>query len=72
MPITKTKNLTSAELAKMVAALKPGGSFTVTNKTERGVASAIAKNLRNVGAIDYIVASRENEAGEFVFFIVPS
>jgi len=72
MAKTTKNNLSSTELARRVKNLRPGDTFAVRTPTERGVASGIAKNLRNAGVIDFIVASRKNEAGEFIFYIVPT
>lgn len=68
----KPKRTNSAELAKRIIDLPEINSFTVSTRTERGVATTIARALRQAGRIDYQVASRKTEDGAFVFFIVPS
>jgi len=50
-------------IAAKIKALKIGQSFTVKTKSERENVCRIAKNLRDAGAIEFDIVTRENSGG---------
>lgn len=70
MRTNTVKTTTSAEILQRLLSLVPGKTFSVSTKSERTIAQRTAKTLRDCGRIEHTITSRENESGEFVFFVV--